>query len=95
MPTWRSGMESPSGGSSASMLRMEVSGSEGGRPRITSGKGRALMAREAAALAAVLPGPLRHHPVGEAGAWRAGRETVHRIGVRRGIVIPEYEQVLD
>ena len=38
------------------------------------GKGAdALTAREAAALAVVLPGPMRYHPVEEAGMWRAGR----------------------
>ncbi len=60
------------------------------------GKGAdALTAREAAALAVVLPGPLRFHPV-EGGRYVENRtEAVYRIMVRRGIVIPEYEQLLN
>jgi len=60
------------------------------------GKGAdALTAREAAALAVVLPGPLRYHPV-EGGRYVESRtEAVYRIMVRRGIVIPEYEQLLN
>ena len=60
------------------------------------GKGAdALTAREAAALAVVLPSPLRYHPV-EGGRYVESRtEAVYRIMVRRGIVIPEYEQMLN
>ena len=60
------------------------------------GKGAdALTAREAAALAVVLPGPLRYHPV-EGGRYVESRtEAVYRIMVHRGIVIPEYEQLLN
>jgi monofunctional biosynthetic peptidoglycan transglycosylase len=60
------------------------------------GKGAdALTAREAAALAVVLPGPLRYHPV-EGGRYVESRtEAVYRIMVRRRIVIPEYDQLLN
>jgi monofunctional biosynthetic peptidoglycan transglycosylase len=60
------------------------------------GKGAdALTAREAAALAVVLPAPLRYHPV-ERGRYVESRtEAVYRIMVRRGIVIPEYEELLN
>ncbi|OIP88553.1 MAG: monofunctional biosynthetic peptidoglycan transglycosylase [Syntrophobacterales bacterium CG_4_8_14_3_um_filter_58_8] len=60
------------------------------------GKGAdALTAREAAALAVVLPAPLRYHPV-EGGRYVESRtEAVYRIMVRRGIVIPEYEELLN
>ena len=60
------------------------------------GKGAdALTAREAAALAVVLPSPLRYHPV-EGGRYVESRtEAVYRIMVRRGIVIPEYEEMLN
>jgi len=60
------------------------------------GKGAgALTAREAAALAVVLPGPLRYHPVGGGRYVESRTEAVYRIMVRRGIVIPEYEQMLN
>lgn len=54
-----------------------------------------LTAREAAALAVVLPSPLRYHPV-QGGRYVESRtEAVYRIMVRRGIVIPDYEQLLN
>jgi monofunctional biosynthetic peptidoglycan transglycosylase len=60
------------------------------------GKGAgALTAREAAALAVVLPGPLRYHPVGGGRYVESRTEAVYRIMIRRGIVIPEYEQILN
>ncbi|MBU4583006.1 MAG: hypothetical protein KKH02_11435 [Proteobacteria bacterium] len=50
---------------------------------------------EAAALAVVLPSPLHYHPV-EGGRYVESRtEAVYRIMVRRAIVIPEYEQMLN
>jgi monofunctional biosynthetic peptidoglycan transglycosylase len=60
------------------------------------GKGaEVLTAREAAALAVVLPSPLRYHPV-EGGRYVESRtEAVYQIMVRRGIIIPEYEQMLN
>jgi monofunctional glycosyltransferase len=55
----------------------------------------ALTAREAAALAVVLPSPLRYHPV-RGGRYVENRtEAIYRIMVRRGIVIPEYEEMLN
>jgi monofunctional biosynthetic peptidoglycan transglycosylase len=52
-----------------------------------------LTAREASRLAVVLPSPLRYHP-GAGGSYTENRaETVYNIMVRRGIVIPEYEEV--
>jgi monofunctional glycosyltransferase len=60
------------------------------------GKGAGeLTAREAAALAVVLPSPLRYHPVGGSRYVESRTEAVYRIMVRRGIVIPEYEQILN
>lgn len=60
------------------------------------GKGAdALTAREAAALAVVLPSPLRYRPV-QGGRYVESRtEAVYRIMVRRGIVIPDYEEMLN
>ncbi|MBA4422074.1 MAG: monofunctional biosynthetic peptidoglycan transglycosylase [Syntrophus sp. (in: bacteria)] len=53
-----------------------------------------LTAREAARLAVVLPSPLRYHP-GGGGSYPENRaETIYRIMVRRGIVIPDYEELL-
>jgi monofunctional biosynthetic peptidoglycan transglycosylase len=54
-----------------------------------------LTAREAARLAVVLPSPLRYHP-GAGGSYPEKRaETIYNIMVRRGIVIPEYEEILN
>lgn len=58
-------------------------------------KAGALTAREAAALAVVLPSPLRYHPVGGGQYVENRTEAVYRIMVRRGIVIPEYEEMLN
>lgn len=60
------------------------------------GKGAgALTAREAAALAVILPSPLRYNPV-HPGPYVASRtETIYRIMIRRGIVIPAYQELLD
>ena len=55
----------------------------------------ALTAREAARLAVVLPSPLRYHP-GAVGSYPEKRaEMIYGIMVRRGIVIPEYEELLN
>jgi monofunctional biosynthetic peptidoglycan transglycosylase len=60
------------------------------------GKGAGeLTAREAAALAVVLPSPLRYNPVGGGRYVESRTEAVYRIMVRRGIVILEYEQMLN
>lgn len=54
-----------------------------------------LSAREAARLAVVLPSPLRYHP-GGGGSYPENRaETIYKIMVRRGIVIPDYEELLN
>lgn len=59
------------------------------------GKGAAsLTAREAARLAAVLPNPRRFDPTGS-GRFVTGRaERIYRIMLRRGIIIPEYEELM-
>jgi monofunctional glycosyltransferase len=59
------------------------------------GKGAGtLTAREAAALAVVLPSPLRYNPLGGGRYVESRTEAVYRIMVRRGIAIPDYEQML-
>ncbi len=59
------------------------------------GKAAALLtAREAAALAVVLPSPLRYNPVGGGRFIESRTEAIYRIMVRRGIVIPEYEEMM-
>jgi len=59
------------------------------------GKGAAdLTAKEAARLAVALPSPLRYHP-GSGGNYPEKRaEMIYGIMVRRGIVIPEYDELL-
>jgi monofunctional biosynthetic peptidoglycan transglycosylase len=60
------------------------------------GKGAgALTAREAAALAVVLPSPLRYNPLGGGRYVESRTEAVYRIMVRRGMIIPEYEEMLN
>jgi monofunctional biosynthetic peptidoglycan transglycosylase len=54
-----------------------------------------LTAREAAQLAVVLPSPLRYHPGGGGRYVENRAEAIYRIMVRRGIVIPDYEEVLN
>ena len=59
------------------------------------GKGAdALSAREAAALAVVLPAPLRYNPVGGGRYVESRTEAVYRVMVRRGVAIPEYDSML-
>ncbi len=54
-----------------------------------------LTAREAARLAVALPSPLRYRP-GGGGTYPENRaETIYGIMVRRGIVIPGYEELLN
>jgi monofunctional biosynthetic peptidoglycan transglycosylase len=53
-----------------------------------------LTAREAARLAVVLPNPLRYHPTGGGPYVERRAEAIHRIMVRRGIVVPDYEEVM-
>jgi monofunctional glycosyltransferase len=54
----------------------------------------ALTALESAKLASVLPNPLRFNPTGDS-RYVAGRsEKIYQIMIRRGIVIPEYEEMM-
>ncbi|MCL5022292.1 MAG: monofunctional biosynthetic peptidoglycan transglycosylase [Nitrospirae bacterium] len=52
-----------------------------------------LSAEEAARLAAVLPNPRRYNPAGSRRYVLNRADIIYRIMVRRGIVIPEYEEV--
>ena len=47
---------------------------------------------EAARLAAVLPNPRRFNPLGDSRYVRYRSNLIYRIMVRRGIVVPEYEE---
>ncbi len=53
-----------------------------------------LTAPEAARLAVVLPSPLRYHPTGGGPYVERRAEAILRIMVRRGIVVPDYEEVM-
>ena len=54
-----------------------------------------LNAEEASRLATVLPNPRRFNPNAEAGYVRYRSARIYRIMVQRGIVIPEYEEVIN
>lgn len=54
----------------------------------------ALNAQEAARLAAVLPNPKKFNPTGTSRYVTGRAERIYQIMVRRGIVIPEYEDVM-
>lgn len=54
----------------------------------------ALTAREAARLASVLPNPRKFNPAGSSKFVENRSERIYQIMVRRGIVIPEYEEVM-
>lgn len=54
----------------------------------------ALTAEEAARLASVLPNPIRFNPIGKKSYVLNRSKYIYRIMVRRGIVIPEYEEVI-
>jgi monofunctional biosynthetic peptidoglycan transglycosylase len=54
----------------------------------------ALRAQEASRLAIVLPSPRRYNPIGETRFIRYQSARIYRIMVQRGIVIPEYEEVM-
>lgn len=59
------------------------------------GKGAvSLTAQEAARLAAVLPNPRRFNPTGSSRLVTGRAERIYQIMVRRGIVIPEYEELM-
>lgn len=53
-----------------------------------------LTAEEAAKLAAVLPNPRRYSPIGETRYVANRSARIYKIMIRRGIVIPEYEEVM-
>jgi monofunctional glycosyltransferase len=53
-----------------------------------------LTAREGARLAAVLPNPRRFNPTGTSRFVENRSDKIYEIMVRRGIVIPEYEEML-
>jgi len=54
----------------------------------------ALGPREAAALAAILPNPSRYKPNGSSKYVASRTERIYQIMVRRGIVIPEYNDIM-
>jgi monofunctional glycosyltransferase len=54
-----------------------------------------LTAEEAARLAAALPNPRRYNPAAASGFAKNRAEAIYRIMLRRGIVIPEYEAVMN
>ncbi len=54
-----------------------------------------LNAHEAAQLASVLPNPRRYKPDGTSRYVENRSEKIYKIMVRRGIVLPEYEEVVD
>jgi len=54
----------------------------------------ALGPREAAVLASILPNPIRYKPHGSSRYVANRSERIYQIMVRRGIVIPEYEEVI-
>ncbi len=54
----------------------------------------ALNAEEAARLASVLPNPMRYNPTGKMKYVLNRSKRIYRIMVLRGIVIPEYEEVM-
>jgi monofunctional glycosyltransferase len=55
----------------------------------------ALNAQEAARLASVLPNPILYDPTGGKRYVLARSKAIYRIMIRRGIVIPEYEEVMN
>ena len=54
----------------------------------------AITPEEAARLAAVLPNPHRYSPVVPSGYVRNRSRIIYKVMVRRGIVMPEYEEVM-
>jgi monofunctional biosynthetic peptidoglycan transglycosylase len=50
---------------------------------------------ESARLAAVLPNPRKYNPLGESGYVVQRSNLIFSIMVRRGIVVPEYEEVIE
>ena len=54
----------------------------------------ALTAKEAARLASVLPNPRKYNPTGTSKFVENRSDRIYQIMVRRGVVIPEYEEVM-
>lgn len=54
----------------------------------------ALTALEGAKLAAVLPNPLKFNPIGDSKYVAARSDRIYQIMIRRGMVIPEYEELM-
>lgn len=54
----------------------------------------ALTAMEAAKLAAVLPNPIKFNPVGDSKYVASRSDKIYQIMIRRGIVIPDYEEMM-
>lgn len=54
-----------------------------------------LTAKEAARLASVLPNPRRFNPTGTSKFVESRSDRIYQIMVKRGIVIPEYEEVMN
>jgi len=54
-----------------------------------------LGSEEAARLAAVLPNPRKYNPIGESRYVVSRSNLIYSIMVRRGIVVPEYEEVIE
>ena len=55
----------------------------------------ALSPEEAARLASILPNPRKYNPLGESRYVVHRANLIYSIMVRRGIVVPEYEEVID
>ncbi|MBM4271419.1 MAG: monofunctional biosynthetic peptidoglycan transglycosylase [Deltaproteobacteria bacterium] len=53
-----------------------------------------LTAKEAARLASVLPNPRRYNPAGTSRYVEGRSDRIYEIMVKRGIVIPEYEEIM-
>jgi monofunctional glycosyltransferase len=53
-----------------------------------------LNAREAARLASVLPNPIKYNPTGDQKYVKNRARIIYKIMMRRGVVIPEYKEVM-
>jgi len=53
-----------------------------------------LSARQAAALAAILPNPIRYHPDGTSRYVQNQAERIYQIMVRQGVVIDDYDEIM-
>jgi len=53
-----------------------------------------LSAREASRLAAVLPNPIKYNPIGNQKYVKNRAKIIYKIMKRRGVVIPEYKEVM-